>query len=154
MCALQAGAHVTHVEMQKSALEWAQINARENGATHETIKFICDDALTYLRREAQRKNTYHVVVADPPSFSRISKTKEWKLEQVIIQLVRSCFDLTPVPHGAVYLTCHHPAFDDYVLANLLRDVFGERDATIAHQPLVLLGESYPIPAGSLATARW
>ncbi len=117
----QREAEVCHVDLSKKALTWVSRNLELNGIENNKVRLICDDALKFLEREVKRGNRYEIVIVDPPSFSRISKTQFWKLEDAIAELVSTCTKALNPEHHALLLTCHHPGLTCEMLANLLTD---------------------------------
>ena len=63
-----AGAAVTHLDASRPAVQWARRNAAANGLEDRPIRWIVDDALAFLRREARRGQRYDGLVLDPPSY--------------------------------------------------------------------------------------
>lgn len=119
-CALH-GAEVTHIELSKRILSWARENLELNGKFDNTIRFIPEDAVTFLERELRRGSTYDLIISDPPSFSRVSKGQSWDLEEIIVAHIRA---LTQVlnPGGSIFLTSHHHLLNSFTLENLFLDL--------------------------------
>lgn len=154
LCA-KLGAQVCHVDLSRKALTWANANLKLNGIKAHQIRLICEDALKFLHREAQRNNQYEIVIADPPSFSRTSKSEYWKLEDLLPQMIGACRAVFNPRSGMLALTCHHPAIGSEMLANLLFDAFGDVSGKITHQNLFLQQKSSGrlLAAGCLALYR-
>lgn len=68
LVAAAAGAAVTHVDASRPAVQWARRNATASGLDDRPIRWIVDDALAYLRREARRGRRYDGLILDPPSY--------------------------------------------------------------------------------------
>lgn len=146
------GAAVCHVDLSKQALSWAARNVELNqGAATPAVRLICEDALEFVRRELRRKSSYDIVIADPPSFGRITKRKSWKFEDIAQSLIDSCLGLLRPAQGAFFLTCHHSALGPEVLANLLSDA-APKGAEISARSLFIAEKDTPrqLPAGHLA----
>lgn len=154
MAALRAGASVTHVDLAKKTLDWAQANFE--AAKLERPRFIREDAISFLRREVKRGNTYEVVIADPPSFSRVSAQEEWSLDQVLADLVSLLVQVVAPEQHTIFLTSHHFESGGHVMANLLWDAYGRKKAvTIETRELAINESASPrvLPAGFLVQAR-
>ena len=55
MVASYAGAsEVVHLDASKGIIEWAKDNMKLSHLENNTIRFICDDALKFILREARR----------------------------------------------------------------------------------------------------
>ncbi len=87
MAAARAGAHVTHVDAVRSAIDWANENATASGLKEKPIRWIEEDAYKFVAREAKRANTYEGIILDPPRFGRGSKGEVWKIEEDLPKLL-------------------------------------------------------------------
>ncbi len=92
ICA-KAGAEVTHVDASKSAITWANENAELSGLSEKPIRWILDDALAFVKKEARRGNKYDAIVMDPPAFGRGAKGEVWKIEEGFLPLIEECFSI-------------------------------------------------------------
>ncbi|PTW62531.1 23S rRNA (cytosine1962-C5)-methyltransferase [Breoghania corrubedonensis] len=92
LLAAHAGAEVTHVDASKKAIGWARENQALSGMDDLPIRWICDDAMKFIAREARRGNTYDGIVLDPPKYGRGPKGEVWDLFRdlpAMLDLVRS-----------------------------------------------------------------
>ena len=89
----RAGAKVTHVDASKKAIAQARENQALSGMESAPIRWIADDALAFVRREARRGNSYDGVILDPPKHGRGPEGEVWKLEQDFGALLEA---LTPI----------------------------------------------------------
>jgi 23S rRNA (cytosine1962-C5)-methyltransferase len=90
LAAAAAGAEVTHVDASRPAVASARENQRLSGLGERPIRWMVDDGLVFLRREARRGNRYDAMVLDPPKFGRGPKGEMWKLEKSLPELLASC----------------------------------------------------------------
>ncbi|MEI2690794.1 MAG: class I SAM-dependent methyltransferase [Anaerolineae bacterium] len=90
LAAAQAGAHVTHVDAAKKAVLWARENQALSGLSQRPVRWIVEDALTYLRREARRGVRYDGIVLDPPAFGRGPNGEVWSFAQLFDALCHAC----------------------------------------------------------------
>jgi 23S rRNA (cytosine1962-C5)-methyltransferase len=86
----KAGAEVVHVDGSKMAITWAKHNADLSGLGDKPIRWILDDALAFLKREAKRGNTYDGILLDPPAFGHGPKGEVWKIEEQFPELIELC----------------------------------------------------------------
>jgi 23S rRNA (cytosine1962-C5)-methyltransferase len=128
---------VCHVDAAKGMVEWAKENAARNAI--DSIRWIVDDAVKFMKREVRRGAQYDAVVLDPPTFGRGRQGEVFKLERDILTLLELTHALKP---KAILLTCHTPGVTPTTLSNLLgaRSEAGE----------VVLGDH--IPSG--VYGRW
>lgn len=90
LAAAQAGALVTHVDASRKAVVWARDNQALSGLSDRPIRWIVEDALTYLRREARRGVRYDGIVLDPPAFGRGPDGQIWAFDRLFDELSRAC----------------------------------------------------------------
>lgn len=84
----QAGAEVVHIDGSKMAIGWAKKNQELSGLEEKPIRWILDDAILFLKREAKRGNKYDGIVMDPPAFGRGPKGEVWKIEEQFEELMK------------------------------------------------------------------
>jgi 23S rRNA (cytosine1962-C5)-methyltransferase len=81
LAAAAAGASVTHVDAARAMVGWCSENTRLSGLGEASIRYIVEDAVTFLQREIRRGNHYDGIIMDPPSFGRGKKGELWKLSE-------------------------------------------------------------------------
>jgi 23S rRNA (cytosine1962-C5)-methyltransferase len=92
---LHLGCKVTHVEIQSTVLKWFQENlALNNLSGAKNLRIINEDAYAFVRRENKRGKTYDLIIADPPSFSRLSSGKAVKLTELASTFITDIAQLT------------------------------------------------------------
>jgi 23S rRNA (cytosine1962-C5)-methyltransferase len=89
----QAGAKMVHVDGSKSAITWARENAEASGLANKPIRWILDDARTFVRRELKRERKYDGIIMDPPAFGHGPENELWKIEEHFLPLVDECLKL-------------------------------------------------------------
>src|SRR3989344_5634562 len=89
LCALRAGAEVTHLDASKQILNWAKENQKLSGLDKLPMRVIEDDAIKFLEREEKRGNRYDAIIMDPPKFGRGPKGEVWKMEEMLPKLLSS-----------------------------------------------------------------
>lgn len=90
LSAAAAGAQVTHVDASKKAVTWARENQALSDLTEKPIRWIVDDALKFVRREARRGNRYEGIFLDPPKFGRGPKGEVWEVIKSLPDLLQAC----------------------------------------------------------------
>ena len=89
----RAGARVTHVDASKKAIGFARENQAAAGLSEAPIRWIADDAHTFVKREIRREKRYDGIILDPPKFGRGPKDETWRLEEDLSALLRDCATL-------------------------------------------------------------
>lgn len=92
VCA-KAGARVTHVDASKKAIGFGKDNQVAAGLDGAPIRWICDDALAFVRRELRRGRRYDGIILDPPKFGRGPDGETWRLENDLPELLGACQEL-------------------------------------------------------------
>lgn len=91
-CAL-AGAFVTHVDASKPSIGWAKENQSLNGVKEDSIRWILEDVLAFVKREVRRGKKYDAIIMDPPAFGHGAKGELWKFHTHFPQLMECCGQL-------------------------------------------------------------
>jgi 23S rRNA (cytosine1962-C5)-methyltransferase len=85
--AAKHGARVTHCDASKQSNAWAKENATLSEISTDGIRYITDDALKFVEREARRGSLYDGIILDPPAFGRGPAGEVWKIEDDIGKLL-------------------------------------------------------------------
>lgn len=99
LAAAAAGASVTHVDASKKSVGWARENQELSGLGDRPIRWIVEDALKYVQREAKRGVKYDGVILDPPKFGRGPKGEVWEVYKSLPNLleeIRKCLSDNPL----------------------------------------------------------
>ncbi|HKV60834.1 MAG TPA: class I SAM-dependent methyltransferase [Candidatus Acidoferrum sp.] len=83
-------AEVTHVDSSRKAVAWARENQALSRLSERPIRWIVEDALTFVRREGRRGNRYDAMIIDPPRFGRGPDGQIWKLDKALPELLSAC----------------------------------------------------------------
>lgn len=90
LTAAAAGAHVTHVDASKKSVAWARENQSLSKLDDKPIRWIVDDAVKYVEREARRGSKYDGIILDPPKFGRGPKGEVWEVYKSLPSLLAAC----------------------------------------------------------------
>ena len=90
LAAASAGAKVTHVDASKKSVSWARDNQALSKLTESPIRWIVDDALKFVQREARRGAKYDGIILDPPKFGRGPKGEVWEVYKSLPTLLEAC----------------------------------------------------------------
>jgi 23S rRNA (cytosine1962-C5)-methyltransferase len=133
----KAGHQVTHVDASKPALAWARDNAAANALPADAIRWIQDDAATFVRRELRRGRRYDAVILDPPAFGRTPDGRIWRVRDQLAALLTDVASLLADPVFLLINDYSHDAERDQ-LAALVRAALGpggQLEADHLHLPL-------------------
>ncbi|MDR0799462.1 MAG: class I SAM-dependent methyltransferase [Dysgonamonadaceae bacterium] len=121
LAAKAAGADVTHVDSVKQVLHWAHENQDASGL--QNIRWVCEDALKFVKREAKRGKIYQGIILDPPAYGRGPDGEKWILEDKIAELVDACSQILAEKQAFCVLNLYSMGFSALIAENLLNDYF-------------------------------
>jgi 23S rRNA (cytosine1962-C5)-methyltransferase len=152
LAASQAGAHVVHVDAAKGVVDWARRNADISRLQERPIRWLVDDALKFVKREARRSNRYQGIILDPPSFGRGPKGEVFKIEDDLLPLLEECRTLLADDPLFILYSGHTPGFTPLVMHNQLATI-SPKGGQIEHGEMVIVDQQgRPLPSGTFA--RW
>lgn len=80
-CSYAGAVEVVHVDAAKGMVEWAKENMHLSNLSNNRIRFIVNDCLKFVEREARCGHKYDAIIMDPPSYGRGPKGEVWKFEK-------------------------------------------------------------------------
>ena len=90
LAAAAAGAKVTHVDASKKSVNWARENQALSKLDDKPIRWIVDDTVKFVQREARRGVKYDGIILDPPKFGRGPKGEVWEVYKSLPDLLETC----------------------------------------------------------------
>ncbi len=90
LAAAAAGARVTHVDASKKSVSWARDNQALSKLEDKPIRWIVEDAVKFVQREARRGVKYDGIILDPPKFGRGPKGEIWEVYKSLPELLETC----------------------------------------------------------------
>ncbi len=123
----KSGAKVVHIDSSKSAIAWGRENAEASGLADKPIRWILEDARTFVEREIKRERKYDGIIMDPPAFGHGPDNEVWKIEQDFIELVNNCFKILKEKPSFFLINGYSAGYSALAYENLLKpllDKFG------------------------------
>lgn len=117
----QMGADVTHVDSVKPVLSWARENMEVSKL--DSIRWMAEDALKFVKREVRRGNFYQGVLLDPPAYGRGPEGEKWVLEEQIDDLLRSVKEILDLKEHILLTNVYSLGFSTLVVENLINGIF-------------------------------
>jgi 23S rRNA (cytosine1962-C5)-methyltransferase len=154
ICA-KSGGEVTHVDASKSAITWANKNAELSGLADKPIRWILEDAASFVKRELRRGNKYDAIIMDPPAFGRGAKGELWKIEENFLPFFDDCLKLLSDQPIFVVLNGYSAGYSSITYARNLEPLIERFGGEIEHGELCIEeGNSQKklLPCGIVA--RW
>jgi len=116
-----AGADVTHCDASRPGINWANQNMQLNN--QKDIRWVYEDALKFVKREAKRGNKYNGVIMDPPPYGRGPEGEKWTLQEKLNELVEGASQLLEEKHSFLILSMYAVGLSSLVGANVVRTHF-------------------------------
>ena len=120
MAASYAGADVVHVDASKGMVAWAKENMLLSHLENNSIRFIVDDCLKFVEREARRGNKYDAIIMDPPSYGRGPNGEVWKFEDSLYNLIEACMKILSDKPLFFLINSYTTGISSVVLDNILK----------------------------------
>lgn len=153
--AAAAGAEVTHVDSSKKAIAQAFANRDLSELTDAPIRFITEDARSFVKREARRERFYDGVILDPPKYGRGVKGEVWRMEEDITPLLNDIAAILADDACFVVLTSYAIRSSFLSLHGAMDNVFMERGGEISSGELAAIEtSSRGYRLGQAIFARW
>jgi len=148
LAAAHPGAFVTHVYASKQSLDWAHENARLSNIPEDSIRWILDDALAFVKREARRGATYDGIILDPPAFGRGAKGEVWKIEEQFPELLEALKQIFSDKPGSFFLLNGYAAgYAPRSFAQAVQSTFGDTHGECGELFIKESSTERVIPAG-------
>lgn len=129
LAAAASGAMVTHVDASKKSVSWARENQVLSKLAEKPVRWIVDDAIKFVEREARRGAKYDGIVLDPPKFGRGPKGEVWEVYKSLPELLQVCQRVLSAQPLFLVLTIYAvklPAIHAYsVLREMMKSYGGE-----------------------------
>ena len=121
LAAKAAGADVTHLDSVKQVVTWTKHNMEDSGL--DGIRWMIDDAMKFIKREARRGNTYQGIILDPPAYGRGPGGEKWVLEEQINEMLKVCSEILDPQQHFLLLNMYSLSFSSLIAANLIQTNF-------------------------------
>lgn len=114
VCALHGGAEsIVSVDINKNYLEWAKKNCELNNLPLEKSQWICQNAMEWLNKivlkpqslDPKKPNRFDLIICDPPTFARVSKSETFQIEKSLQTLINLCYQAL-LPKGILMFSCN------------------------------------------------
>jgi 23S rRNA (cytosine1962-C5)-methyltransferase len=157
LVAAKAGAEVTHVDASKKAIGFARENQKLAGLDDRPIRWIVDDALAFVKREARRGRHYDGVILDPPKFGRGPDGETWRIEADLHTLLGALPAILAEPGARptfVIATLYALRLSHLALARTLSDALAGLGGVIEAGDMALAEEKTEKLLPTALFARW
>jgi 23S rRNA (cytosine1962-C5)-methyltransferase len=126
LAARAAGAEVYHLDSVRQVVSWAHDNMALSGMND--VRWVVEDALRFVKREARRGNGYHGILLDPPAYGHGVDGERWKLDECLLEMLQECRKILLPDDSFLVLNLYSNGFSSLVADTVTRNVFGETRA--------------------------
>ncbi|MDR1348431.1 MAG: class I SAM-dependent methyltransferase [Prevotellaceae bacterium] len=116
-----AGADVVHLDSVKQVVTWARENMQISKL--DNIRWIIEDAMKFIKREAKRGNRYSGIILDPPAYGHGADGETWKLDENILEMLACCKKTLEPTNSFLLLNLYSNGFSAIVADTLTSSVF-------------------------------
>jgi len=114
-------ADVTHLDAVKQIVTWAKTNMELSAC--DNIRWIIDDAITFLKREVKRGKKYNGIILDPPAYGRGPKGEKWILADSLTELLDLTSKLLIEDKNFLIINLYSLGFSSLIVDNLISSMF-------------------------------
>ena len=154
LAAAAAGAKVTHVDASKKSVSWARDNQALSNLMQKPIRWIVDDALKFVQREARRGVKYDGIILDPPKFGRGPKGEVWEVYKSLPNLLEACRQCLSENPLFVVMTVYAVRASAIHVAQAMEDMMEGFEGKIEMGELVTREQSAGRLLSQAVYARW
>ena len=122
LAAKSAGGDVTHLDSVKQVITWARGNMEISKL--DNIRWVLEDALKFVKREAKRGNIYQGLILDPPAYGHGPDGERWKLDESLFELLTECSKIVSPEDSFVVLNLYSNGYSALLGDTALRAAFG------------------------------
>ena len=126
LAARVAGADVTHLDSVRQVVTWAKGNMELSRCSD--IRWVVEDALKFVKREARRGNTYQGLILDPPAYGHGPNGEKWKLDECLFEMLRECSAILAPKDSFMVLNLYSNGYSAVLADTVVRSAFGSLHA--------------------------
>jgi 23S rRNA (cytosine1962-C5)-methyltransferase len=154
LAAVLGGAAVTHVDASRRAVGVGRENQALSSLQDRPIRWIVEDALKYVRREARRGMRYDAIVLDPPKFGRGPKGEVWEFFRDFPALCAACRAVLSEKPLFILLTAYAKRASMPGLLDAVQGMMAGHDGTIVAGDLESVEQSAGRVLKHSLSIRW
>ena len=155
LAAAMAGNTVLHIDSSPAVNNWMLENAKLNKVPQDKIRFLTDDAFSYVRRALKRGETFDLIILDPPAFGHgIKKSELWKIENDLPQLLDAIGGLLSKNPAGIIISGYAAGYSKDTYTNLLMPFTSAYGGSIEAKDMSLVETSHNRKLTIGIVARW
>lgn len=135
LAARRAGADVIHLDSVRQVVTWARNNMESSGL--DNIRWVIEDALAFVKREARRGNSYQGIILDPPAYGYGPDGQRWKLDDSISEMLLNVASILAPERSFMVLNLYSNGYSPAMAERLVQEAFGGKYHSLECGELVL-----------------
>ena len=128
LAAKAAGADTTHLDSVRQVVTWAKGNMESSGL--DNIRWVVEDALKFVKREAKRGKLYNGLILDPPAYGHGPDGEKWKLDELLFELLQNCSKIVAPKDSFMVLNLYSNGYSALLADTAVRTAFGLKQENI------------------------
>ena len=128
LAAKAAGADTTHLDSVRQVVTWAKGNMESSGL--DNIRWVVEDALKFVKREAKRGKLYNGLILDPPAYGHGPDGEKWKLDELLFELLQNCSKIVAPKDSFMVLNLYSNGYSALLADTAVRTAFGLKPENI------------------------
>ncbi len=152
--AAKTGARITHVDASRASIGWAKKNQAASGLDERSIRWILDDVVTFMEREARRGTKYDGIIMDPPVYGHGPNGEIWDFKKSLPLLLDLCRQVLSDKPLFVLINAYAVSTSAITLGNLLEEMMAEKSGEVSIGELAIGQESSQRLLSTGIWARW
>ena len=141
LAAAEAGARVTHVDASKKSIQFAKENQQLSCLSEKPIRWIIDDALKFVKRDAHRGVHYDGIILDPPKFGRGPKGEVWEFFKMLPYLLHEIKPVLSIKPIFIVITAYAIRASALSLHYTLKELVHELKGSVNSGELIISEKS-------------
>ena len=121
LAAKKAGADVTHLDSVRQVVTWARTNMELSRL--DNIRWVVEDAMKFVRREARRGNVYQGIILDPPAYGHGPDGEKWKLDECLYEMLCNVASILVPADSFMVLNLYSNGFSAVLGETVVRQAF-------------------------------
>ncbi|MCQ2154946.1 MAG: class I SAM-dependent methyltransferase [Bacteroidales bacterium] len=121
LAAKAAGADVTHLDSVRQVVTWARQNMELSRL--DDVRWVVEDAMKFVKREARRGNTYDGIILDPPAYGHGPDGEKWKLDECLFEMLQGVNSILAPENAFCVLNLYSNGFSAVLAETVAREAF-------------------------------
>jgi len=141
------GVDTTHLDSVRQVVTWAKGNMESSGM--DGIRWVVEDALKFVEREAKRGHLYNGLILDPPAYGHGPDGQKWKLDELLYGLLKQCAKILAPKDAFMVLNLYSNGYSALLADSAVRSAFGMLDIEPVDYPVSLSDKGAVLGCGEL-----